>query len=109
MSIAQEIALKNRRHVGSPGVSAYDIDALVSDARDQCIGEWHYDDVGVSDYSFIDGSTLQIFHVVVTASDESDPQGPAEELIGIQSAPKKAIGRVGLLKSLTNLIRGARA
>ncbi len=104
MSIAQDILMRNRRVIRPIGKSEYDIDRLMSDASDHCTEQWHYGDLGVSEFSFPDGSRLQVFHVVVTASDEPDPEDPAEQLVGVQSAPEKANGRVSLLQSLTKAL-----
>lgn len=104
MSIAQHIKLQHTRHCRPAAASVFELDSLIDAARDKCVAEFHYEDAGVSEFCFDDGSSMTVFHPVVETDDDIE-NAPAS-LVAEQSAQQRASGRVSLLKSLVKFIKG---
>lgn len=104
MGVALELKMQHRRHARPVASCEYDMDALIDNARDKCIAEFHYEDAGVSEFCFDDGSSMTVFHPVIETDDEGE-KAPGS-LVAQQCAQQRAEGRIGLLKSLVTFIKG---
>ena len=106
MKTAHAIKLEHTRHVCGTGVVKYDMDALVEHSRNECIAEFHHDDVGVSEYVFSDSSSLTVFHPVVDAMEEEiRPLGHEDQVGDHESVETVAKGRIGVLRSLVRFFK----